>query len=104
MNLSKVSRRNMLLGTGASLASMAVGATAQAPAAKQPGEQDPQPLAPTPDQIRRLKWWHEAKFGMFIHFGAYSEYGRHEWAMETQAIPLAEYKQFAKEFHPKPGF
>src|SRR5215469_6394066 len=107
MNLSKVSRRNMLLGTGASLASLAVSGSAQAPAkpATPPaGERDPYPVAPTPDQIRRMQWWHAAKFGMFIHFGAYSQYGRHEWAMETQAIPLVEYKEFAKEFKPKPGF
>ncbi len=21
------------------------------------------------DRVRRMKWWHEAKFGMFIHWG-----------------------------------
>src|SRR5689334_25390885 len=24
------------------------------------------------DRERRMKWWHEAKFGMFIHWGLYS--------------------------------
>jgi alpha-L-fucosidase len=107
MNSSNVSRRNMLLGTGASLASLAISSNAQTPAkpATPPaGERDPYPVAPTADQIRRMQWWHAAKFGMFIHFGSYSQYGRHEWAMETQAIPLEEYKQFPKEFNPKPGF
>lgn len=106
MNSSKVSRRNMLLGTGASLTSLAMRGNAQVttkPATPPAGERDPYPVAPTPDQIRRMKWWHDAKFGMFIHFGAYSQYGRHEWAMETQAIPLEEYKNFAAEFKPKPG-
>lgn len=106
MNSSKVTRRNMLLGTGASLTSLAIRGNSQVttkPATLPAGERDPYPVAPTPDQIRRMKWWHEAKFGMFIHFGAYSQYGRHEWAMETQAIPLEEYKQFATEFKPKPG-
>ena len=96
-----VSRRTMLLGAGASLASLAVPAQAQTAAPPAPaGERDPYPVAPTPDQIRRMAWWHKARFGMFIHFGAYSQYGRHEWAMETSAIPIDEYQQFPKEFKP----
>jgi alpha-L-fucosidase len=51
-----------------------------------------------------MEWWHAAKFGMFIHFGLYSQYGRHEWAMETQAIPITEYIPLARQFNPKPGF
>jgi len=59
---------------------------------------------PTPeeDRIRRMKWWHEAKFGMFIHWGLYSVIGRHEWAMEREAIPVAEYGRLAERFKPKP--
>jgi len=54
------------------------------------------------DRERRMKWWHEARFGMFIHFGLYSVLGRHEWAMEMEGIPVAEYQQLAKQFNPKP--
>jgi alpha-L-fucosidase len=54
------------------------------------------------DRDRRMKWWHEARFGMFIHFGLYSVLGRHEWAMEREGIPVAEYQQLAKVFNPKP--
>ena len=36
------------------------------------------------DRQRRMKWWHEARFGMFIHWGLYSVLGRHEWAMEME--------------------
>jgi len=50
-----------------------------------------------------MKWWHEAKFGMFIHWGLYSVLGRHEWAMENEAIPVAEYEVLAKRFNPKPN-
>jgi len=49
-----------------------------------------------------MKWWHEAKFGMFIHWGLYSIIGRHEWAMENEAIPVAEYEKLTKRFKPKP--
>src|SRR5260370_27767399 len=55
------------------------------------------------DRARRMKWWHEARFGMFIHWGLYSVHARHEWAMEEEAIPVSEYEQFAKQFTPKPN-
>src|SRR5260221_14071640 len=52
------------------------------------------------DRERGMKWWHEARFGMFIHWGLYSTLGRHEWAMENEAIPVAEYQQLAKTSSP----
>jgi len=55
------------------------------------------------DRERRMKWWHEARFGMFIHWGLYSTQGRHEWVMENEGIPVAEYEQFAKTFKPEPN-
>jgi alpha-L-fucosidase len=55
------------------------------------------------DRRRRMRWWHEAKFGMFIHWGLYSVIGRHEWVMEMEGIPLAEYEQLAKKFRPRPN-
>ena len=55
------------------------------------------------DRERRMKWWHEARFGMFIHWGLYSVLGRHEWVMEDEGIPVTEYQQLAKRFKPKPN-
>jgi len=56
----------------------------------------------------RMKWFREARFGMFIHWGVYSvpagewqdkkNYG--EWFLEETKIPVSEYKKFAKEFNP----
>ncbi len=51
----------------------------------------------------RMKWFNEARFGMFIHFGLYSVLGRHEWAMNRERIPLAEYEKLAVKFKPKAG-
>jgi alpha-L-fucosidase len=51
-----------------------------------------------------MQWWHEAKFGMFIHFGLYSQHARHEWAMEDEAIPIADYMALDKAFNPAPDF
>jgi len=61
------------------------------------------PAAGDADREARMKWWHEARFGMFIHWGLYSQLGRHEWAMEEEGIPVAEYQKLAATFHPKPN-
>jgi alpha-L-fucosidase len=50
---------------------------------------------------RRMKWWHEARFGMFVHWGLYSQLGRHEWVMNRERIPIAEYERLADSWHPK---
>jgi len=50
-----------------------------------------------------MRWWHEARFGMFIHWGLYSVLGRHEWAMEEEGIPVAEYQLLAQRFTPEPN-
>jgi alpha-L-fucosidase len=55
------------------------------------------------DRARRMKWWQEARFGMFIHWGLYSILGRHEWVMENEGIPVSEYQELAKRFTPKPN-
>lgn len=48
-----------------------------------------------------MKWWQDAKFGMFIHWGLYSILGRGEWVMHNEQIPLEEYKKLADKFKPK---
>src|SRR5579871_1656331 len=57
-----------------------------------------------PNREQRMAWWHQARFGMFIHFGLYSVLGRHEWAMEEEGIPVVEYMKLDQQFKPKPGF
>ena len=54
------------------------------------------------DQQRRLAWFRQARFGMFIHWGLYAQMGRHEWAMEIEHWPLHEYEKLAPTWHPKP--
>ena len=49
----------------------------------------------------RVSWFHEARFGMFIHWGLYSILGRGEWAMLNERIPVAEYAKLAARFNPK---
>ncbi len=99
MDSFSVSRRSVLLeSAGAALAAAGVGGMEAQVAG---GRGAPVP-APTPDQIRRLAWWKEAKYGLFIHYGLYSVWGRQEWAVEKEAIPIVEYQEQAKHFAPKP--
>ena len=54
------------------------------------------------DRQRRLKWFREARFGMFIHWGLYAQIGRHEWAMNRERVPLKEYERLADTWKPGP--
>ena len=58
-----------------------------------------------------MQWWSEAKFGMFIHWGVYSELagvykgyrqnkGDAAWIMNLCKIPVGEYRKYAEEFNP----
>jgi len=49
----------------------------------------------------RMKWWKEAKFGMFIHWGVYSIPARGEWVRFSERIPEDEYRKFADIFNPE---
>lgn len=58
--------------------------------------------------VSKMKWWKDAKFGMFIHWGIYAQaagiwkdktdYG--EWIMNSAKIPCAEYAKLANDFNP----
>ena len=65
----------------------------------------------TPEQKNeRMKWFREARFGMFIHWGLYAIpagrwegkeiAGIGEWIMNSASIPVAQYKALAPQFNP----
>jgi alpha-L-fucosidase len=96
-----------LLAISVAAASVAAGpATSPAPANK--------PLvavAETPQQHEaKMRWWREARFGMFIHWGLYATYagvyhdkpvgGLGEWIQHNAKIPVAEYAANAPQFNP----
>ena len=64
----------------------------------------------TMSQDARMKWFREAKFGLFIHWGLYcipaGEWkgqpvaGIGEWIMNRAKIPVREYEQLAGQFNP----
>ncbi|HZI30932.1 MAG TPA: alpha-L-fucosidase, partial [Candidatus Binatia bacterium] len=66
-------------------------------------------LHETPAQkAARLKWWTDARFGMFIHWGVYSvpagEWDGYtnyaEWFLEETHMPVSQYEKFADQFNP----
>lgn len=52
---------------------------------------------------KRMEWWREARFGMFIHYGLFSQVGRNEWVMACENVPPQEYEKLADTFSPKEG-
>ena len=48
-----------------------------------------------------LKWFPEARFGMFIHFGLYALLQRGEWVMYNENIPRREHEKLARRFNPR---
>jgi len=75
----------------------------------------------SPEKRAAMQWFKRAKFGMFIHWGLYSQAGGiwkgtriedsphpgprvAEWLMSTFQIPRAEYAELAKTFNPDKSF
>lgn len=56
-------------------------------------------IAKTRDE--RMEWYRNARFGMFIHYGLYSDLGTGEWSQANQNYTVKEYEKFAKNFAPK---
>ena len=107
MDKKGMTRRDYLylMGAGAtalatSTVNVGCAGTKERTAKEQPAEPNP---AEVTDRARRMQWWHAAKFGMFVHWGLYSGLGRHEWAIDIEGIPVAEYERLAKQFVPKPN-
>ena len=58
----------------------------------------------------RTRWWRDAKYGMFIHWGLYAVLagewngkkvpGIGEWIMDNAKIPVSEYEKLAAQFNP----
>lgn len=60
---------------------------------------------------RRMQWWRDAKFGMFIHWGVYASLFHlrgtdpaewySEWVRHCKRIPVADYQKAAREWNPR---
>ncbi|MDZ7638627.1 MAG: alpha-L-fucosidase [Bryobacterales bacterium] len=45
-----------------------------------------------------LRWFQDAKFGMFLHYGLYSQMGEGEWVQLRKPVPLDEYEKLKDRF------
>ena len=60
------------------------------------------------DKDARMRWWRDARFGMFIHWGLYAvpagewdgKANYAEWIRHSAQIPIDTYDQFREEFNP----
>ncbi len=51
-------------------------------------------------KIQRMKWWTEARFGMFIHWGLYALPARHEWVKNRERMTNEQYQKYFELFNP----
>ena len=49
---------------------------------------------------KRMAWFEEARFGMFIHFGLYSIPARGEWVFGNEEMKEEDYAPYFHEFNP----
>ncbi|MGB6544030.1 MAG: alpha-L-fucosidase, partial [Candidatus Acidiferrales bacterium] len=99
-----VSRRSFVkqLGAAGALACSASSLRAQTAPAAVSDSPSVELQAERATRAQRLRWWQEAKFGMFIHWGLYSVIGQQEWVMESEGIPIPQYEILAGHFKPQP--
>jgi alpha-L-fucosidase len=119
-------RKNQVAARSTLLLALALSApwpaAAQAPTGAAPAAAPVAGPVPTPSggpplspdelakQEARMKWWRQARFGMFIHWGVYAVpagtykgqqiAGIGEWIQLRGKIPVGEYRDYAKQFNP----
>lgn len=50
---------------------------------------------------RKMAWWRDAKFGVFVHWGLYAIPGRGEWYMFNEKVAPEDYAKLAQAFKPR---
>ena len=61
---------------------------------------DAQEYHPTAENLEARRWFQDAKFGMFIHWGISSVLEDAEWVMEDRHIRASDYESIATQFNP----
>jgi alpha-L-fucosidase len=90
--------KNKLLLLAALLAASSVFAqketTGKSPAQKRLGNET------SAQKQQRMKWWTDDRFGMFIHWGLYSEAARHEWVKHNEKMTNEQYQKYFDLYNP----
>jgi len=91
------------MASGSSIAFVAVALVASA-AAVHPAQCSD--YTPSPSNMEARNWFQDAKFGIFLHWGLYSQLGGvgseniAEWVMNDLKIPAHKYERLAQFFNP----
>jgi alpha-L-fucosidase len=59
-----------------------------------------EPYRPAPEKLAARRWFQDAKFGLFIHWGVYSVLGKGEWVMNNDKMTIEQYRKLPPEFNP----
>ena len=59
-----------------------------------------QKYVPSSENLESRKWFQNARFGLFVHWGVYSILGDGEWVMNNQNISISEYEKLPTFFNP----
>ena len=51
-------------------------------------------------KAQRMKWWTDARLGMFIHWGLYALPARHEWVKNRERMTNEQYQKYFEQFYP----
>lgn len=49
---------------------------------------------------KRMEWYVDARFGMFLHWGLYAIPARGEWMRSFEKVTDEEYQKYFNEFNP----
>jgi alpha-L-fucosidase len=52
------------------------------------------------ERLAARRWFSDAKFGLFIHWGVYSQLAAGEWVMHNRKIAVGDYEWLATTFNP----
>ena len=52
------------------------------------------------EKIKRMQWFADARFGMFIHWGLYALPARHEWVKNRERLTNDAYQKYFDNFNP----
>jgi alpha-L-fucosidase len=55
---------------------------------------------PTAANLEARRWFQDARFGLFVHWGVYSTLADGEWVMNVRKIPIQDYEKLPGQFNP----
>jgi alpha-L-fucosidase len=83
---------------GIALLTVALGVSVRAGFLPAPASEAP--ASGTERNAAARRWFQDAKFGLFIHWGVYSLLAKGEWVMDNDKLPIREYASLPPRFNP----